>query len=105
MKINFQLRSQTLGAYNSTRDSSEYGILTKIPGNINYNELIYDQTVLGMDCLDCRNQTHSLIDFKIKDRNGNLAKLHDIHVGFFIMLSRSLTNDNAFILKIKNFSF
>ncbi|MFM7985302.1 MAG: hypothetical protein ACKPKO_38885 [Candidatus Fonsibacter sp.] len=47
-----------------------------------YNEIVYDQTALGMDYLDCSNQTLSRIDFKIKDHNGYIVNLHENHVHF-----------------------
>ena len=50
-----------------------------------YNQLIYDQSVLGMDYLDCSNQTLSLIDFKLKDHTGEVVNLHGGHVSFSII--------------------
>ena len=40
----------------------EWGILKNIPVSADYNQFIYDQTVLGMDYLDCSNQKVSLND-------------------------------------------
>ena len=65
--------------------NGEWGILKKIPVNAGYNEIVYDQTVLGMDYLDCSNQTLSRIDIKIKDHNGNTVNLHDNTVSFSII--------------------
>ena len=65
--------------------NGEWGILKKIPVSADYNQLIYDQTVLGMDYLDCSNQTLSLIDFKLKDRTGDVVYLHGGHVSFSII--------------------
>ena len=36
--------------------NDQWGILKKIPVSAAYKQLIYDQTVLGMDHLDCGNQ-------------------------------------------------
>ena len=63
----------------------EWGILKKIPVNADYNKLIYDQTVLSMDYLDCSPQTLSLIDFKLKDHTGKVVNLHGGHVSFSII--------------------
>ena len=63
---NLYLISNNFGTHNSIRVHGEWGILEKIPVNSDDNQLIYDQTVLGMAYLDCSNQTLSLIDFKIK---------------------------------------
>ena len=82
---NLYLISNTLGTNNSMSINGEWGILKKIPVNAGYNEIVYDQTVLGMDYLDCSNQTLSRIDFKIKDHNGNTVNLHENHVSFSII--------------------
>ena len=50
------LTSHTFGAHNSMAVNDEWGILKKIPVSAAYKQLIYDQTVLGMDHLDCSNQ-------------------------------------------------
>ena len=49
--------------------NGEWGILKKIPVSADYNQVIYDQTVFGMDYLDCSNQKLSLIDFNLKDHS------------------------------------
>jgi hypothetical protein len=82
---NLYLISNTLGTHNSMAVNGEGGILKKIPVSADYNQLIYEQIVLGMDYLDCSNQTLSLIDFKLKDHDGHIANLHYIHVSFSII--------------------
>jgi len=82
---NLYLISNTLGTYNSMAINGEWGILKKIPVSDDYNQVIYYQTVLGMDYLDCSNQPLSLIDFKLKDHNGNIVNLHGGHVSFSII--------------------
>ncbi|MFM7986304.1 MAG: hypothetical protein ACKPKO_44025 [Candidatus Fonsibacter sp.] len=63
---NLYLISNTLGTNNSISINGEWGILKKIPDNAGYNEIVSDQAALGMDYLDCSNQTLSRIDFNIK---------------------------------------
>ena len=82
---NLYLISNTLGTYNSMAINGEWGILKKIPVSANYNQLIYDQSVLGMDYLDCSNQTLSLIDFKPKDHTGEVVNLHGNRASFSII--------------------
>ena len=41
--------------------TGEWGIIKKIPVSSEYNHMIYDQTALGMDDMDCSNQTLSVI--------------------------------------------
>ena len=73
---NLYLISNTLGTHNSMIINGEWFILKKIPVNAGYNEMVYDKTVLGMDYLDCSNQTLSHIDFKIKDLAGNTMSIY-----------------------------
>ena len=82
---NIYLIPNTLGTYNSMTINGEWGILKKIPVSADYNQLIYDQTVLGMDYLDCSNQTLSLINVKLKGHTGEVVNLHGGHVSFSII--------------------
>ena len=54
-----------------------------------YNQLVYDQTVLGTDDLDSSNQTLSLIDFKLKGHNGNNVIVHGNCVSFPIIFVKA----------------
>ena len=78
--------SQTLGNYNSVSVNGEWDIIQKVPVRAGYNEMKKDQTVLGVDYLDCSNQTISRIDIKMKDSYGNLINLHGNHWSFFYNL-------------------
>ena len=60
--------------------NGEWGIIKKIPVSADYNQFIYDQTVLGMDYLDCSNQKVSLNDNKLNDHSGDVVNLHGCHV-------------------------
>ena len=82
---NLYIVSQTLGTYNSVSSKGEWSIIKKVPVRGSYNEMIYDQTVLGMDYLDCSNQSLLSIDFKIKDSYGNVINLHGNHWSFSII--------------------
>ena len=48
--------------------------------------MLYDSTVLGMDYLDCSDQTLSRIDFKVKDSYGNVVNLHGNNLSFPIFI-------------------
>ena len=65
--------------------NGEWGILKKNPVSADYNQLIYDRTVLVMEYLDCSHQTLSLIEFKLKDHTGEVVNLHGGHVSFSII--------------------
>ena len=59
--------------------NGERGVLKKVPVRASYNELLFDQTILGMDYLDCSNQSLSRIDIKLKDSYGNTINLNGNH--------------------------
>ena len=60
-------------------------VIKKVPVISVYNDMVYDQTVLGVDYLDCSNQTISRIDIKMKDSYGNIINLHGNHWSFSIV--------------------
>ena len=62
--------------------NGEWGILKTNPASVGYSDMIYDQTVLGMDYLDCSGQTLSRIVFKIKGHSGHIVDLHGNHSSF-----------------------
>jgi hypothetical protein len=57
----------------------------KVPLRASYGELLFDQTVLGMDYLDCSHQSLSRLDFKLKDSYGNTINLNGNHWSFSIV--------------------
>ena len=82
---NLYIISNTLGTSNSMSVNGDWGILKTRAVSASYSEMIYYPTVIGMDYLDCSNQTLSRIDFKIKDHAGNIVNLHNNHVSFSII--------------------
>ena len=85
---NLYIVSNSLGNYSSMSLNGERGILKKIPVRASYNELLFDQTILGMDYLDCSNQSISTLDFKLKDSYNNTINLHGNHWSFSIIFVR-----------------
>ena len=82
---NLYLISNTLGTHNSMAVNGDWGILGMISVSVDYNQLIYDQTVLGMDYFDCSNQKVSLNDNKLNDHSGDVVNLHGGLVCFSII--------------------
>ena len=81
---NLYIVSKALGNYSSMSLNGERGVLKKVPVRASYNELLFDQTILGMDYLDCSNQSLSRIDIKLKDSYGNTINLNGNHWSFSI---------------------
>ena len=44
----------------------EMGIIKRVPVKANYNEMIYDDAALGIDCVDVGRQTLSKVRKSIK---------------------------------------
>ena len=68
--------------------SGERSIVKKIPVNAGYGEMIFDQSVVGIDYLDCSHQTLSRVGFQLKDVFGRVVDLHGNHFSFSIVFSR-----------------
>ena len=60
-------------------------ILEQTLGSSGYIQLIYDQTILGMDYLDLSNQVFLIVDFTRKVHNGHIVNLHRSSIRFSIV--------------------
>jgi len=85
---NIYITSTGLGNFNTLSISGERAIVKKVPVTSGYGEIIHDQTVLGIDFLDCSHQTLSRIGFQLKDVFGNEINLNGQHWSFSIVFSR-----------------
>ena len=85
---NIYIVSPNLGNFNTISCSGESGIIKKVPVSSGYNEMVFDQVVLGSDYLDCSKQTLRRLEFKLKDVFGNIINLNDNHCSFSIVFAR-----------------
>ena len=85
---NLYLTCSGLGNFNTMSVSGDRSIVKKIPVNAGYGEMIFDQSVVGIDYLDCSHQTLSRIGFQLKDVFGRVVDLHGNHISFSIVSSR-----------------
>lgn len=85
---NLYLTCSGLGNFNTMSISGDRSIVKKIPVNAGYGEMIFDQSVVGIDYLDCSHQTLSRLGFQLKDVFGRVVNLHDNHISFSIVFSR-----------------
>ena len=85
---NLYIVSSGLGSFNTMSVSGERSIVKKVPVNAGYGEMIYDQSLVGIDYLDCSHQTLSRLSFQLKDVFGNVVDLHGQHWSFSIVFSR-----------------
>ena len=85
---NIYMTSGNLGSYNTMSVSGERSIVKKIPVTSNYNQMIYDDAVLGIDYLSCSKQSLSRLEFQLKDVFGNLINLHGNHWSFSLIFAK-----------------
>lgn len=85
---NLYVISSGLGNFNTMSVSGERSIVKKVPVNAGYGEMIFDQSLVGIDYLDCSHQTISRLHFQLKDVFGNTINLHGQHWSFSIVFSR-----------------
>ena len=94
---NLYLSCSGLGNFNTMTLSGNRSITKQIPVNAGPGEMIFDQTVTGMDYLDCSGQTLSRISFQLKDAQGKLINLHGSHFSFSIVFSRVQNGTRTFV--------
>ena len=82
------MTSSGLGNFNTISVAGGRNIIQKIPVNAGHGEVIFDQTVTGMDYLDCSRQTLSRISVQLRDVYSNIINLHGNHISFSIVFSR-----------------
>ena len=82
------MTSSGIGNFNTVSVAGERNIIKKIPVNAGHGEVIFDQTITGMDYLDCSRQTLSRISFQLRDVYGNIINLNGKHISFYIVFSR-----------------
>ena len=90
---NLYIVSHNLGNYNTLSVSGERGIIKKVPVTANYNEMVFNQVVLGSDYLDCSRQTLSRLEFQLKDVFGNTIDLNGNHWSFSVVFSHFPVED------------
>ena len=88
---NLYLSSYNFGNFNTVSVSGDNGIIKKIPVNANYNELLFNNVVLGSDYIDCSRQTIRQLSFRLHDVFGVPINLNGNHWSFSIIFCR---NDN-----------
>ena len=85
---NIYMTSSGIGNFNTISVAGDRNIIKKIPVTAGHGEVIFDQTVTGMEYLDCSYQTLSRLSFQLKDVYGNIINLNGNHISFSIVFSR-----------------
>jgi hypothetical protein len=82
---NIYITSPNLGNYNTFGPNGERSIIKKVPVDSDFNYMIFNNVLTGLDHLDCSKQTLSQIEFKLQDVNGNVIDFHGGHISFSII--------------------
>ena len=85
---NIYMTASGLGNFNTMSVAGDRNIVKKIPVTAEHGQVIFDQTVTGMDYLDCSRQTLSRLGFALRDVYGNVSDLNENHISFSIVFSR-----------------
>ena len=85
---NIYMTASGLGNFNTMSVAGDRNIVKKIPVTAEHGDMIFDQTVTGMDYLDCSQQTLSRLSFQLRDVYGTVIDLNGNHISFSIVFSR-----------------
>jgi hypothetical protein len=85
---NIYMTATGLGNFNTMSVAGDRNIVKKIPVTAEHGSVIFDQTVTGMDYLDCSRQTLSRLGFALRDVYGTVIDLNENHISFSIVFSR-----------------
>ena len=85
---NIYMTASGLGNFNTISVAGDRNIVKKIPVTAEHGDVIFDQTVTGMDYLDCSHQTLSRLSFQLRDVYGTVLELNGNHISFSIVFSR-----------------
>lgn len=77
-----------LGNFNTMSLSGERAVVKKVPVTAGYGEMIFNESVIGMDYLDCSRQTLSRLGFRLANIYGETINLHGHHWSFSIVFSK-----------------
>ncbi len=83
---NIYMTASGVRNFNTMSVARDKNIVKKIPVNAGHGEVIFDQTVTGMDYLDC-SQT-SRLSFQLRNVFGTVLDLNENHVFFSIVFSK-----------------
>jgi len=86
---NVYMHSSALGNLSNIGPDGSQTVIKKIPIQAEYNNFIFDQTVMYNDYNSCSGQTLKKLDFQLKTSRGEIIPLHGINVSFSLIFSRA----------------
>ena len=82
---NLYITSSNLGNFNSIGANGERTILRKVPVDSDFNYMIFNNQITGLDYINVSKQTLKTINFKIQTVDGKVVPLHGANVSFSII--------------------
>jgi len=86
---NVYMHSSALGNLSNIGPDGSQTVIKKIPIQAEYNNFIFDQTVMYNDYNSCSGQTLKKLDFQLKTSRGEIIPLHGVNVSFSLIFSRA----------------
>jgi hypothetical protein len=89
---NIYMSSSTLGNFQTVAlrpQGYDNTIIKHIPVNSNFNEMIYCDTVVVNDWLDCSGLTLKKLDFKLMNSRSDVIPLHGVNMSFSLVFAKA----------------
>ena len=81
---NIYIKSPTLGNYNTLGLRRECDIIKKVPVTADFNQMIFNNSIVTNDFLDCSRQTLRTLEFILTDSAVHEIPFHGSFVSFSI---------------------
>ena len=89
---NIYISSPNVGNFNTIGPRGQSSTIKKIPVTANFNEMIFDNTLVGNDYLDCSKQTLRTLEFRLTNVDGVEIPFHGSNLSFSIIFDQMNTN-------------
>ena len=86
---NVCMHSSALGNLSNIGPDGSQTVIKKIPTQAEYNNFIFDQTIMSNDYNSCSGQTLKKLDFQLKTSRGEIIPLRGVNVSFSLIFSRA----------------
>ena len=87
--IYIYISSANLGGFNTINiGGNNNNIIKKVPIRANFNEIVFDECVLGIDFIDVSKQSLSRIELKLTDHDNNVINLNGNHWSCSLIFSK-----------------
>jgi len=86
---NIYMHSSALGNLSNIGPDGSQTVIMKIPVSAEFNNFVFDQTVIANDCNSCSGQTLKKLDFQFKTSRGQIIPFYVVNVSFSLVFSRA----------------